>query len=133
MSYIDFTLQDLRKKFDIKETRTTLFEAIQPVEITGAFGIDLPILALVEAKKNDLDLRIIQCATQMIGAQVFNEQNDQNIPVIYGCVTTADAWQFLRLENKELKIDLDKYYLVEIEKIIGVFQNIIDYYKKILG
>ncbi len=97
---------------------------------TGAFGIDLPILSLVEAKRNDMELGIIQCGAQMIGAEFFNKKNNHPTSVIYGCVTTADSWQFLKLENNVLKIDKERYYLSDIELIIGAFQEIIDFYKK---
>jgi len=34
MAYIDFTLQDIRKKFNIKETRVNLFDHVEAVAIS---------------------------------------------------------------------------------------------------
>jgi hypothetical protein len=99
---------------------------------TGSFEVNVPIIQLVEAKKNDLEIGIPQCAAQMIGARIFNEQRGQDIPVIYGCVTTGDDWVFLKLEGDTIFIDSQKYYLSHIKDILGIFQTIIDYYKSIL-
>lgn len=96
---------------------------------THSFVIAAPIISVVEAKRNDLELGVTQCAAQMVGVQKFNEQNNKNIDTIYGCVTTANDWQFLKLEGKELSIDTTYYYLNDLEKILGAFQIIIDYYK----
>ncbi len=95
----------------------------------GTFEINTPILTIVEAKKNDVEIGIPQCAAQMLGAKYYNEEAGQTIDKIYGCVTTADNWIFLKLEGDKLVIDNRKYYLGKIEELIGVFQFIIDYYK----
>ena len=99
----------------------------------GSFEINTPIFTIVEAKKNDVEIGIPQCAAQMLGAKYYNKDSGQNIEKIYGCVTTADDWIFLRLEGNKLTIDNRKYYLGEVGEVLGVFQLIIDYYRKNLG
>jgi hypothetical protein len=95
----------------------------------GSFSINFPILQIVEAKKNDLELGIPQCAAQLIGAKIFNERKGVFLDSIYGCVTTGNEWVFLKLET-DILIDNRIYYLNEIEEILAVFQHIIDYYKQ---
>ena len=95
----------------------------------GSFSINFPILQIVEAKKNDLELGIPQCAAQLIGAKIFNERKGVFLDSIYGCVTTGNEWVFLKLET-DILIDSRIYYLIEIEEILAVFQHIIDYYKQ---
>ncbi len=95
---------------------------------TGSLEVTSPILQVVEAKKNDMDIGIPQCAAQMIGAKIFNEQRGLPLSVLYGCVTTGDDWLFLKLEG-ELLIDTQKYYLGNLAELLGVFQEIIDYFK----
>ena len=97
----------------------------------GSFDIDLPIFQIVEAKKNDLELGVPQCAAQLIGAKIFNDKKGRSLEKIYGCVTTGTEWQFICLE-KHLSIDSRIYYLNELSQILAVFQHIIDYYKNIL-
>ncbi len=99
---------------------------------TGSFNINYPIFQLLEAKKNDTDLGIPQCAAQMIGARVFNEQKGIKLDNIYGCVTTGKDWIFMLLSDK-LYIDKRTYYLENIEELLGVFQQIINYYKQTIN
>ncbi len=94
----------------------------------GTFDINCPILQVVEAKKNDIEIGVHQCAAQMLGTKIFNEKNNSEIKYIYGCVTTGDNWLFLRLDN-ELLIDKRKYYINELGELLAVFQYIINEYK----
>ena len=55
----------------------------------------------------------------MVAAQLFNQQENNSITSILGIVTTGTNWQFLRLTNKTVEIDLREYYLHDIEKILG--------------
>jgi hypothetical protein len=96
---------------------------------THSFTISYPIFALIEAKRNDFDLGIDQCAAQMYGAYLYNKKFKQNVPIIYGCVTTADEWLFLRLENNIIFIDTEKYFIKEIEILLGILQFIVSQYK----
>jgi hypothetical protein len=96
---------------------------------TGSFDINYPIIQVVEAKKNDVEVGIPQCAAQMIGAKKYNEKNGiATVLPLYGCVTTGDDWLFMCLEDK-LYIDNRKYYLGNLPELLGVFQQIIDLYK----
>ena len=90
--------------------------------------MEAPIISVVEAKKHDLEYGIIQCAAQMLGVQLYNKKYNKEIPIIFGCVTNADNWQFLKLEGKTFTIDVNKYYIIDIEEVMGVLQNIIDFY-----
>ncbi len=96
---------------------------------TGSFEINYPIFCVVEAKKNDLDIGIPQCAAQLVGARLFNQKRGI-VPIsLYGCVTTGDDWVFMRLANNELTIDTRKYYLVEIGELLALFVKLIDEFR----
>jgi len=79
------------------------------------------MIAIVEAKKNDVEGGLGQCIAQMIGARLFNEQAGQNDLTMYGCVTTGEVWQFLRLDGAVASLDRQRYYLDNVEGILGVF------------
>lgn len=96
-----------------------------------SYDISVPIFQIVEAKRNDLEEGIRQCAAQLVGAKKYNERKGVKIDKLYGCTTTGDNWQFIEYSDK-LYIDNKKYYLVEIEQLLGIFQSIIDYYKNTL-
>ncbi|MBC8153569.1 MAG: hypothetical protein H7Z72_11715 [Bacteroidetes bacterium] len=95
-------------------------------------NINYPIVQVVEAKKNDLDIGIPQCAAQLIGARLFNHKKGVDLDRVYGCVTTGTDWIFLMLAD-HLFVDTRLYYLDDVAEIMGVFQSIIDYYKRTLS
>ncbi|MEQ8997159.1 MAG: hypothetical protein RID53_11740 [Coleofasciculus sp. B1-GNL1-01] len=99
--------------------------AKSPVSLT----MQAPIVSLVEAKKSDIKGGLGQCIAQMLGSQRFNELEDNSISGIYGCVTTGEDWQFLKLEGSCVWVDNQRYYINELEKILGIFQFIVDSYE----
>ncbi len=100
---------------------------------TNSFDVNTPILTLVEAKKNDIEAGIPQCAAQMLGANIYNKEAGIELEEIYGCVTTGTEWRFLRLKNNSISIDDAEYFIVELEKLLGVFQFIMNKYKETLN
>ena len=82
--------------------------------------ISSPILTIVEAKNDNLKAGLGQCIAEMVAAQLFNQQEGNEISIIYGAVTTGTVWQFLELENKVVSIDLTEYFIRDIQKIIGI-------------
>jgi hypothetical protein len=93
------------------------------------YTVESPVFTLIEAKDSDIKLGIPQCIAQMLGAKLYNQQDDKEIPFIYGCVTTGDDWQFLKLEKETIYIDTERYYLNNVPKILGILQNIIEQYE----
>lgn len=100
---------------------------------TGSFNVNAPILQVVEAKRNDIEIGIPQCAAQMIASKIFNEKKGMDLDVIYGCVTTGDDWQFMKYIGNEILIDTRKYYLGDVGELLGVLNEIIDFYKSELA
>ena len=88
--------------------------------------IDTPIISLTEAKDEDMELGIGQCAAQMYGARLFNEADGKNIPVIYGCVTNGLEWQFLKLYNNCFYVDKKVY--TDLSELLGVWHTILTFY-----
>lgn len=96
------------------------------------FNLNYPIIQIVEAKRNDLEVGVPQCAAQLIGAKIFNQRKKIEIERIYGCVTTGQEWLFMYLEDDEIIVDNKMYFLVEIEELLGAFQQMLDYYQAVL-
>jgi hypothetical protein len=48
----------------------------------------------------------------------INEREGNKISSIYGAVTTGTNWKFLKLSGHVVEIDLNEYYLTDIEKIL---------------
>jgi hypothetical protein len=88
--------------------------------------LDAPIISLAEAKDEDMDWGIAQCAAQMLGAKYFNEKRGRNVPFIYGCATDGVEWQFMKLENDIYYLD-NKIY-TDLKEILGVWHHVINLY-----
>ncbi len=93
-------------------------------------AVTAPVITVVEAKKENINAGLGQCAAEMIAAQIFNEQSQEklrenmtDIKEIYGVVTTGSIWQFLKLQEQTLSIDLQEYYLKDINKILGILAS----------
>ncbi len=85
--------------------------------------IDAPVAMFVgQPKEGILDDSWGQCVAQMVAAQKYNRDRNENIPVIYGCVTSGRLWQFLRLEGNILTIDANHYDLMPVQKILGILK-----------
>jgi hypothetical protein len=90
--------------------------------------IKAPIIAVIEAKKADLELNQPQCAAQIVGTKVFNENANKPLDTYFGCVTTGREWQFLQLLDNTIYIDQRVYLLSDLPVLLGVFQHIIELY-----
>jgi hypothetical protein len=90
------------------------------------FVIEAPAIIIIEAKKGELNAGWGQCAAEMIAAQKFNAANGQEIPTIYGSVTTGTRWQFLKLIGKDLTIDVTEYSLDPLDRILGIFKWMVE-------
>lgn len=89
-----------------------------------------PIFTLVEAKQGDITKYWGQIAAQMVGAREENKKRNENIKAIFGCITSGELWRFMKLENDIIYIDERPFSIyTELEKILGIFQYIVDFYK----
>lgn len=82
--------------------------------------VNAPVITLVEAKKEDLNGGLGQCIAEMLAAQLFNEREQNPISTIYGVVTSGTNWKFLKLQGKQVFIDLTEYYLSNLSTILGI-------------
>ncbi len=85
--------------------------------------IEAPVLALVEAKNDNIASGLGQCMAEMIAAQMFNQQKGHPIEWIYGVVTTGTNWKFLRLRDRAIELDLNEYFLGDLAKLFGILQH----------
>ena len=132
-------LVELREHFDF---RISFFSGIdfnvdEENELTGVcdFLVSLsprqsllkaPIIALVEAKNVDVKQGRGQCVAEMIAAQRFNADKGNDIPRIYGASTTGTEWQFLKLEEKCLHLDMDTYPIKQCDAILGILASMVE-------
>lgn len=92
-----------------------------------AVFIESPLIAMVEAKHNqDLFDAAPQCIAEMVAAQIFNDRNQNSVPVIYGVITNGYEWLFLKLQQSHVTIDSQRYTLQNLPSLLGAWQTMIN-------
>lgn len=90
------------------------------------FYLSAPIIAIVEAKNEYLAGGLGQCIAEMYASSLFNHREGSPLPVIYGSVTTGNTWKFLKYQDNTAYIDLPEYYIVNVNKIVGILVQMIN-------
>lgn len=88
--------------------------------------IEAPVIAIVEAKNDNIETGLGQCMAEMIAAQLFNHQKGNEVQKVYGVVTTGSLWKFMQLEDQTITIDLNEYFLGNVGKIVGILRSWIE-------
>lgn len=98
------------------------FFALQPPKLY----IEAPIISLAEAKDEDMEWGIAQCAAQMYGAKLYNDTEGKDIPIIYGCATDGIEWRFMKLEKGVFGIN--NKVITHLPDILGAWHQILQFY-----
>lgn len=88
--------------------------------------IKAPVVVIVEAKNENINDGLAQCIASMYAAQIVNQKNlEENIPTVYGTVTTGQVWRFLSIDKNQLvKVDLNERYLTPLNELLGILAAI---------
>ena len=87
--------------------------------------VSSPVVAVVEAKNDNLRSGFSQCIASMTAAREFNAKTGGDPRVVYGVVTTGAAWKFLSLDGDELLIELSDYYVADLSHIFAVMLKMV--------
>lgn len=87
--------------------------------------LSAPVVAVVEAKNENIIGGLGQCIAEMAAAQLFNQQENNTVTAIYGTVTSGNIWRFLKLNKQTVHIDLQDYYIENLGKILGILSGMI--------
>lgn len=89
--------------------------------------IQAPILAVVEAKKEDFETGTWQCAAELYACRLLNLRAGVTFPYYYGCVTSGKVWKFICLEGEFLITDAFDYSLSDnLPRLLGVWRWLLD-------
>ena len=89
------------------------------------FILSAPLIAIVEAKNDNLRSGLGQCIAAIFASQLFNQQSSTPIDSVFGVVTTGSAWKFLRLQQNVITLDVKEYYIDSAGKILGILTHIV--------
>ena len=88
--------------------------------------IETPIISVVEAKDEDVEWGVAQCAAQLYAAHLMNMQEEKDVPTLYGCATDGVEWQFLKFENNTFTINPKP--ITDISQVLGIWHWIITFF-----
>ena len=86
--------------------------------------VSTPLLAVVEAKNDNLRSGLGQCIASLVAARILNERDGIN-SVLHGVVTTGTAWRFLTLHDTVVTLDTREYSLDGLDRILAILGQII--------
>jgi len=84
------------------------------------YFVSQPVIAVVEAKREDIPLALGQCVATMVGARAFNERDGAPGQPVYGAATTGNIWRFAKIDGDLVYIDRPEYHLDDLGKILGI-------------
>jgi hypothetical protein len=87
--------------------------------------VTTPLVAIVEAKNDNLRSGLGQCIAAMVASQIINQQAGHELPMLFGVVTTGTAWKFLQLQASVVTLDLVEYHIENVGKILGILGRMI--------
>lgn len=89
----------------------------------GKIIFDSPLLAVVEAKKDNFSAGWAQCALEMIAIQKIN--NDGQLG-IYGIVSNGEVWEMAMLKNQQFIFYNKRFVIEELEALFNVLVSILE-------
>lgn len=95
--------------------------SLSPVQ----YLLQTPVIVLVAAKKDNVREGLGQCIAEMVAAQRFNSEMENDIARVYGASTTGRDWQFLTLAERQLHLDREIYHIQQCDKILGILTSMV--------
>ncbi len=83
----------------------------------GRIVLDLPYIAVVEAKKDDFTAGWGQCGAEMVAMQQINK--DVNLPV-YGVVSNGEIWEFAQLQQQIFTLYKQRFDIANLDVLFSV-------------
>ncbi len=87
--------------------------------------LDIPLLCIIEAKKDDFEQGLAQCLVELQACQWQNRQADRPIDVL-GIVTNGEGWQFYRLAPTEEVYETPLYSIGDMALLLGRLRYIFE-------
>jgi len=87
----------------------------------GKTVLTLPVLIVVEAKRNDFDQGWGQCLAELVAIQKLNNQPER---VVYGIVTDGKRWEIGKLVCNQFVQNAVGYTVEHLSRLFGALQVI---------
>lgn len=90
------------------------------------FLIEAPVVAVAEAKNDNINTGFGQCIAAMHAAALFSQKANAPVPAIYGVSTTGAQWKFLRLDGTTVTIDDSDYFIDHPDRVLGALTRVVE-------
>jgi hypothetical protein len=87
----------------------------------GKIVLGFPLLAVVEAKKDDFKAGWAQCGSEMYAIQQLNQSPQQQI---FGVVSNGETWEFAQLLGNTFTMFKQRYDVQELDILCSALKNI---------
>lgn len=87
--------------------------------------VTTPVVALAEAKNDNVVNGFGQCIAAMRAAWIFDSGKGSPVTQVFGASTTGTHWKFLRLRDTRVTLDLDDYFVHDLAAILGILQHMV--------
>lgn len=89
----------------------------------GKIIFDSPLLAVVEAKKDNFSAGWAQCCLEMIAIQKINQNDDL---AIYGIVSNGEVWEIAKLEQQQFCYYNQRWVIENLAQLFNVLISILE-------
>jgi len=93
----------------------------------GKIIFDNPLLAVVEAKKDNFSAGWAQCALEMVAIQKINDNPNFEI---YGLVSNGEIWEIAKLKNQKFIVYNKRFVIEELDNLFNVLVSILELCKQ---
>ena len=93
----------------------------------GKIIFDNPLLAVVEAKKDNFSAGWAQCALEMVAIQKINDNPNFEI---YGLVSNGEIWEIAKLKNQKFIFYNKRFVIEELDNLFNVLISILELCKR---
>jgi hypothetical protein len=87
----------------------------------GKIVLDFPLLAVVEAKKDDFKAGWAQCGSEMYAIQQLNQLPEQRV---FGIVSNGETWEFAQLLHNTFTMYNQRYDIQELDILYSVLKTV---------
>lgn len=88
----------------------------------GKTVLEKPLVAIVEAKKNDFEQGWGQCSAELVAAQRINDDFEH---AVYGIVTDGKLWEFGKMSGDNFTKNLSSFTIDDLANLFGALHFIL--------
>lgn len=89
----------------------------------GKIIFDFPLLAVIEAKKDNFSLGWMQCSLDMIKIRQLHKNDNIDI---YGLVSNGKIWEVAKLSNQQFIVYKNRFFIEELDTLFNMLVSVLE-------